>query len=61
MISVLPETKDGKKSHDKGPQSEEMLKLNKSFGIWHGASSLVNVIGIGFTIWYGFILARRIQ
>ena len=40
------ETRDGKKSYDIGPQSEIMQALNKMFGVWHGVSSLVNMIGI---------------
>ena len=54
------ESKDGKKHYDSGSQSEEMQKLNRVFAGWHGASALVNLVGIGFTVWYGFSLAERI-
>ena len=54
------ETRDGKKSYDSGPQSEAMQALNKTFGVWHGASSLVNIAGCIATLWYGFYLAERI-
>ena len=54
------EVKDGKKSYEEGPKSKEMEELNRSFGLWHGASALVNLVGVGIEIWYGFILAGRI-
>jgi hypothetical protein len=54
------ETRDGKKSYDIGPQSEAMQALNKKFGVWHGVSSLVNMVGCITTLWYGFYLAERI-
>lgn len=53
------ETRDGKKSYDSGPQSEQMQALNKKFGIMHGVSSLVNMFGCVATLWYGFYLAER--
>lgn len=55
------ETRDGKKSYDTGPQSKEMLRLNKAFGRMHGISALTNLVGLSFTIWYGFLLADRVQ
>lgn len=54
------ETKDGKKSYDAGEHSEAMQALNKKFGIAHGVSSLVNMVGCVATLWYGFYLAERI-
>lgn len=55
------ETRDGKKSYDSGPQSKEMQRLNKAFGRMHGISALTNLVGLGITIWYGFLLADRVQ
>lgn len=55
------ETKDGKKSYDPAPHSKEMQKLNKSFGKAHGASTLINLFGLVATIWYGIVLAERLQ
>ena len=54
------EVRDGKKSYDEGPKSKEMETLNQRFGIWHGGSALVNLVGIATMVWYGFSLARRI-
>lgn len=54
------ETRDGKKSYDAGEQSEAMQALNRQFGILHGTSSLVNMVGCFATLWYGFYLAERI-
>lgn len=53
------ETRDGKKYFDQGTQSEEMKRLNKTFGTLHGVSSLVNLAEILVTIYYGFVLAGR--
>ncbi|KAF2259229.1 hypothetical protein CC78DRAFT_548471 [Lojkania enalia] len=53
------ETKDGKKSYDKGPHSPEMQELNKRFGILHGVSSLVNLVGFLGMCWYGVLLGER--
>ena len=54
------ETRDGKKYYDPGPKSEEMQKLNKSFGILHGVSSLVNLVAVITCIAYGWSLGNRI-
>jgi hypothetical protein len=54
------ETRDGKKYWEKGEQTQEMVRLNKRFGVLHGISSLVNVVDIGVCIWYGVILAARL-
>ncbi|KAI9689701.1 MAG: hypothetical protein M1820_010071 [Bogoriella megaspora] len=53
------ETRDGKRSFDPGPHSSAMEKLNKDFGILHGASTIVNLVGLGAMIWYGTTIARK--
>ena len=58
MLIWTAETRDGKKSHDAGPHSEAMKKLNRQFGILHGFSSLSNVIGLGAMVWYAGTLAE---
>ncbi|KAH8595553.1 hypothetical protein B0O99DRAFT_686543 [Bisporella sp. PMI_857] len=55
------ETRDGKKSYDPPPHSEEMQRLNKSFSAMHGISSVVNLLGFIATVWYGFSLGARIS
>lgn len=55
------ETRDGKKSYDAGPHSEEMKQLNKRFGILHGVSSLVNLVGFLSMCWYGFVIGEVIR
>jgi hypothetical protein len=55
------EVRDGKKAYDEGPHSEEMQRLNKRFGILHGASSLINVVGCVATVVYGFYLGDRME
>ncbi|KAJ9602103.1 hypothetical protein H2200_013463 [Cladophialophora chaetospira] len=55
------ETRDGKKSYDPGPHSQEMQLLNKKFSYLHGASSLVNMIGWFAMVWYGFYLGDRLS
>ncbi|CAI6333226.1 unnamed protein product [Periconia digitata] len=57
------ETKDGRKSYDKGPEphSAEMQKLNKQFGMLHGVSSLVNLIGFLGMCWYGVLLGEGLS
>ncbi|RMD40838.1 hypothetical protein DV735_g4310, partial [Chaetothyriales sp. CBS 134920] len=54
------ETRDGKQSHDPPAQSEALKALNRKFAALHGASSLVNLIALMATIWYGFTLAERL-
>ena len=54
------ETRDGKKSYDQGPHSEEMQQLNKRFGILHGLSSLTNLVGFLGMVWYGVLLAEKV-
>lgn len=55
------ETRDGKKYHDPGPHSGEMQRLNRAFGQMHGVSALTNLVGLGVTVWYGVLLAERLQ
>ena len=55
------ETKDGKKSYDKGPHSKEMKALNRQFGILHGVSSLVNLVGFLGMCWYGVLLGEGLR
>lgn len=55
------ETRDGKKSFESGTHSEKMERLNKAFARMHGISALTNLVGLGVTVWYGFLLAERLQ
>ncbi|ERF68918.1 hypothetical protein EPUS_08078 [Endocarpon pusillum Z07020] len=55
------ETRDGKRSYDAGPHSKEMQILNQRFGRMHGVSSLLNMAGGLATVWYGMVLAERLQ
>ena len=57
----MAETRDGKKSYDAGPHSKEMQALNQRFGRMHGISSLLNMMGSLATVWYGMVLAERLQ
>ena len=61
LLSRAPETKDGKKSFDPPPHSEDMQKLNKAFGSMHGISSLLNMAALIATVWYGVSLAERLH
>lgn len=54
------ETRDGKKYYDQGEHSKEMMELNRRFARLHGLSALVNMVGIGFMVWYGAVLGDRI-
>lgn len=54
------ETRDGKRSYDPPPHSDEMRALNKRFGMLHGISSLLNMTGCVATVFYGFYLADRL-
>ncbi|RYP25399.1 hypothetical protein DL767_008421 [Monosporascus sp. MG133] len=51
------EKKDGKRSYDAPPHSEEMAALNKKFGQVHGMSALLNLVTIVSTVVYGFSLS----
>ncbi|POS80076.1 hypothetical protein DHEL01_v201520 [Diaporthe helianthi] len=55
------EKKDGKRSWDPKPHSQEMTALNKKFGTLHGISSLLNVVNFAAVVVYGFTLATRIH
>ncbi|KAL9042395.1 MAG: hypothetical protein Q9214_003793 [Letrouitia sp. 1 TL-2023] len=55
------ETRDGKKSYDPPPHSKEMQRLNKTFRRLHGASALLNLASLGAILWYGVVLAERLQ
>ncbi|KAG0644452.1 hypothetical protein HOY80DRAFT_1013587 [Tuber brumale] len=56
----VQETKDGKRCYDEGPKSKEMAALNRRFGVMHGTSSLINLIGLAATGWYGVVLGNKI-
>ncbi|CAD6583526.1 MAG: hypothetical protein ASARMPREDX12_001295 [Alectoria sarmentosa] len=55
------ETRDGKKYYDQGSHSKEMQRLNRAFSRMHGISALTNLVGLGVTVWYGLLLAERLQ
>jgi hypothetical protein len=55
------ETRDGKKSYDEGPHSEEMKGLNYRFSVLHGVSSTVNMVGLGAMVWYGMVLGEGLR
>ncbi|CAG8951925.1 hypothetical protein HYFRA_00005730 [Hymenoscyphus fraxineus] len=57
----VQETRDGKKSYDPAPHSNEMQTLNRAFGKMHGFSSISNLLGLIAMLAYGFSLAGRIQ
>lgn len=64
MVEALigfAETRDGKKYYDSGPHSKEMQRLNAAFGRMHSFSALTNLVGLGIAVWYGFLLAERLQ
>ncbi|KAL2263224.1 hypothetical protein VTK26DRAFT_7718 [Humicola hyalothermophila] len=54
------EKKDGKKSYDAPPHSQEMLALNKQFSMLHGISSLLNLSTFIATVAYGVTLGHRL-
>ncbi|THX03179.1 hypothetical protein D6D13_07871 [Aureobasidium pullulans] len=54
------ETRDGKKYSDVGPHSKAMEQLNKTFGMLHGVSTIINLTAFGCAIWYGFVLGERL-
>ncbi|KAK7743394.1 hypothetical protein SLS62_010587 [Diatrype stigma] len=55
------EARDGKRSYDAPPHSEEMAGLNRRFARLHGASSLLNVVTLAATVAYGFHLALAFE
>ncbi|KAK3172758.1 hypothetical protein OEA41_006082 [Lepraria neglecta] len=57
---IHQETRDGKKYND--PEStEEMRVKNRAFSRAHAMSIHLNLVAIGATIWYGFLLASRME
>jgi hypothetical protein len=60
LLTWSLETRDGKKSYDPAPHSKEMIALNKKFGRLHGASSLINMVTIGVTVYYGVVLSKKL-
>lgn len=54
------ETRDGKKSHDPGPKSAEMQRLNKKFGALHGSSAMLDLAGLLAMMFYGVELSSRL-
>jgi hypothetical protein len=61
MADDETEKKDGKKSYDPPPHSQEMLALNKQFGMLHGISSLLNMATFVATVVYGVTLSSRLS
>ncbi|KAK4137277.1 hypothetical protein BT67DRAFT_453643 [Trichocladium antarcticum] len=55
------EKKDGKKSYDAPPHSQEMLALNKQFSILHGVSSVLNLGAFVAAVKYGVTLSSRLS
>lgn len=60
-LTGFVERKDGKKSYDPPPHSQEMAALNKKFGKLHGISSLLNLTTFIAALIYGITLSKRIQ
>ena len=59
-LVIITETRDGKKYND--PEStEEMRVKNRAFSRAHAMSIHLNLVAIGATIWYGFLLASRME
>ncbi|KAK3375322.1 hypothetical protein B0H63DRAFT_275997 [Podospora didyma] len=56
----LQEKKDGKRSYDAPPHSQEMAELNKKFSLLHGVSSVLNLASFLATAAYGFTLSARL-
>ncbi|KAK3047927.1 hypothetical protein LTR09_010752 [Extremus antarcticus] len=59
-LTPILETRDGKKYHDPAPHSEAMQRLNSSFAMLHGLSSLSNVFGLLAMLYYGVVLGEKI-
>lgn len=55
------ELRDGKKYYDPAPHSKEMQALNKRFVKIHSASSLVGLLSIFASVYYGFTLGKRLS
>jgi len=60
VLTPGAERKDGKKSYDAPPHSQEMTALNKRFSVLHGVSSLLNLGTFIGSVVYGFNLASRL-
>ena len=58
---TFAETRDGKKTYDPPPHSKEMMALNKKFRRVHGLSSLVNLVSLFATVYYGAVLGKRLS
>jgi hypothetical protein len=52
------ETRDGKRYWEEGA-SEGMRRLNERFMVLHGASSVVNLVGLGALVGYAAYLGGR--
>ncbi len=37
------------------------MALNKKFGRLHGLSSLINLVTIGATVFYGVVLSKQLE
>lgn len=57
----VQETKEGKKYYDECPMSDKTSTLNKKFGMIHGASTLLNLVGVLATGWYGVVLGSKLK
>lgn len=55
------ETRDGKKSYDPPPHSKQMQALNKKFGKVHGVSSLLNLVTLLATVYYGVVIGKQLS
>ncbi len=55
------ETRDGRKAYDPPPHSKAMQKFNKDFSRMHGVSASLNLLALAMTVFYGVVLAERIQ
>ncbi|CAK7264318.1 hypothetical protein SEPCBS57363_001020 [Sporothrix epigloea] len=60
MERYAQERKDGKKSYEPAPHSQEMLALNRKFGKLHGISTVLNLSTFIMAIVYGVSLSGRI-
>ena len=61
LLTGFLESRDGKKSYDPAPHSKEMQALNKRFGKVHGISSLLNMVTLGVTIYYGTVIGKQLS
>ncbi|KAL8684125.1 MAG: hypothetical protein Q9224_006593, partial [Gallowayella concinna] len=55
------ETRDGKKAYDAPPHSKEMQQMNKDFSRMHGVSASLNLLALAGTVFYGIVLAERLE